>query len=145
MITHGMTKTPEYRSWHRMKQRCFNPNEKRYSDYGGRGITVCDRWKNSFEDFFADMECRPSPKHSLDRIDNNSDYSAENCKWSTSRDQANNRRSNHLITIGCVTLTISQWSEEMGFERSVIKGRLRSGWSELEAVTTAIGGKKRSL
>ena len=73
--THGMTKTPEYQSWIYMKKRCFNPNHKRYSDWGGRGITICDRWKNSFENFFADMGLKPTPKHSLDRIDNDGDYS----------------------------------------------------------------------
>ena len=71
--THGMSKTPEYYAWNGMKRRCFNPNHKAYSNYGDRGITVCDRWLN-FENFFADMGLKPTPKHSLDRIDNDSDY-----------------------------------------------------------------------
>ena len=113
--THGMSKTPEYQAWQSMKKRCLNPNYHRYSDWGGRGIAVCDRWKNSFQNFFLDMGSRPTAKHSLDRIDNNADYSSENCRWATKAEQANNTRYNRLITIGCVTLTIVQWEKKNGF------------------------------
>ena len=106
--THGMSGTPEYQAWIDMKHRCFNPNHKNYLDYGGRGITVCDRWLN-LDNFLADMGTKPSPKHSLDRIDNNGDYSPKNCKWSTRVEQNNNTRYNRLITIDDVTLTITQW------------------------------------
>ena len=135
---HGMTGTPEYRAWLHMKDRCFNPNNKQYLDWGGRGITVCDRWKNSFENFFADMGLKPTPKHSIDRIDNDGDYCPDNCRWSTSKDQNNNKRSNRLITIACVTLNIAQWAKEMGFAKSVIQNRLRDGWSEFDAVMTPV-------
>ena len=136
--THGMSKTPEYCTWEHMKQRCFNPNCKRYPDYGGKGITVCDRWKNSFQNFLADMELKPSPKHSIDRIDNNADYSPENCRWSTRVEQQNNTRYNRLITIGNDTRTIAQWTKEMGFERTVIHSRLKDGWSDYDAVMTPV-------
>ena len=139
---HGMTKTSEYHAWSNIKARCFNPNNPRYSDWGGRGIAVCDRWKNSFENFLADMGTKPSPKHSLDRIDNDGDYSDENCKWSTKAEQDNNRRSNRLITIGCVTLTIAQWTKEMGFGQNVIYNRLKIGWSEFDAVMTPVRSYK---
>ena len=139
---HGMTKTSEYHAWSNIKARCFNPNNPRYSDWGGRGIAVCDRWKNSFENFLADMGTKPSPKHSLDRIDNDGDYSDENCKWSTKAEQDNNRRSNRLITIGCVTLTIAQWTKEMGFGQNVIYNRLKIGWSEFDAVMTPVKQRK---
>ena len=139
---HGMSRTPEYRAWADIKARCFNPNNKNYSDYGGRGIGVCDRWKNSFNNFFADMGMKPSPKHSIDRIDNNGDYSAKNCKWSTKAEQENNKRNNRLITIGCVTLNIAQWTKEMGFARTVILDRLRRGWSEFDAVMTPVKQRK---
>jgi len=138
MTTHGMHKTPEYRSWGNMKNRCFNPNEKRYSDYGGRGITVCDRWKNSFENFLADMGLKPTPKHSLDRIDNDGDYQKDNCKWSTHVEQQNNRSSNRFITIEDVTLTITQWEKKMGFNKNIIWQRLEDGWSEYDAVMTPV-------
>jgi len=137
MLIHGMAKTSEYRVWLSMKQRCFNPNHKQYSDYGGRAIAVCDRWLN-FENFFADMGYRPSPKYSIDRIDNNGNYSAENCKWSTQKEQVNNRRSNRFITIDGKTLTIAQWAEKMGFGESVIWHRLKLGWSEYKAVMTPV-------
>jgi len=141
---HGMAETSEYTSWQGMKNRCFNPNYHRYSDWGGRGITVCDRWLN-FENFLADMGTKPSPKHSLDRIDNNADYSPENCRWATKAEQDNNRRSNRLITIACVTLTIAQWAKKTGFNANVIHDRLKDGWSEFDAVMTPIDGKIRLI
>lgn len=81
----------EYNSWHQMKQRCLNKNDKRYHDYGGRGITVCEEWM-TFEGFFNDMGVKPSPDHSIDRIDNNKGYYKENCKWSDRREQQRNQR-----------------------------------------------------
>jgi len=136
--THGMSETPEYRAWGDMKDRCFNPNHKQYSDYGGRGITICDRWLNSSQNFLADMGTKPSPKHSLDRIDNNADYSPKNCRWATKAEQQNNTRYNRLITIGCVTLTIAQWTEKKGYGKNVIYNRLKAGWSEYRAVMTPV-------
>ena len=142
---HGMSDSSEYRSWFHMKNRCFNINNKDYSRYGGRGISVYDRWKNSFENFLADMGLKPSPKHSIDRIDNNGDYFAENCKWSTHKEQVNNRNSNRLITIKNETLTMAQWAEKMGFGESVIWQRLNLGWSEYDAVMTPVNGKIRLI
>ena len=143
--THGMTKTPEYNSWRGMKNRCFNPNYQHYSHYGSRGITVCDRWKNSFQNFLADMGSRPTAKHSLDRIDNDGDYCPGNCRWATKAEQENNKRNNRLITIGCVTLNIAQWTKEMGFGETIIFMRLKSGWSEFDAVMTPVKQYKKKL
>lgn len=90
--THGMTETVEYYTWGSMKDRCYNKKNKAFRYYGGRGIKVCKRWISSFENFFADMGLRPSPKHSIDRINNNENYSPKNCKWSTMTEQVSNRR-----------------------------------------------------
>lgn len=88
---HGRSKTPEYNVWIKIKQRCFNKNGKDYPDYGGRGITVCDRWL-TFENFFSDMGERPSPTYSIDRINNDGNYEPRNCRWATPNQQARNRR-----------------------------------------------------
>ena len=144
-ISHGMTRTPEYHAWEGIKQRCFNPNHQYYSHYGGRGITICDRWKNSSENFLADMGSKPTAKHSIDRIDNDGDYCPGNCRWATKAEQENNKRNNRLITIGCVTLNIAQWAKEMGFKRTVIWNRLNSGWSEYRAVMTPVRQRKKTF
>ena len=139
---HGMTETSEYTSWEGMKRRCFNPNYKKYASWGGRGITVCDRWKNSFENFFADMGLKPSPDHSLDRIDNNGNYQKNNCRWATKEQQVNNRKNNRLITIDGVTLNVKQWEKKKGFKTNVITKRLINGWSERDAVMTPVQQRK---
>lgn len=93
LTKHGRWGTPEYRCWHMMRQRCQNPKAKGYKYYGGRGIKVCDRWKK-FDNFFADMGEKPTPDHSIERMDFNGDYEPDNCKWATDIEQNNNTRRN---------------------------------------------------
>lgn len=90
--THGDSKSPEYRSWLGMKERCHNPRDKDFALYGGRGIVVCDRWRTSYENFLADMGRRPTLKHSIDRRDSDGNYELENCRWATRREQSRNSR-----------------------------------------------------
>jgi hypothetical protein len=96
-VTHGQSETWAYGIWGKMKDRCLNPNNQKYKDYGGRGIKIHERWLNSFENFSSDMGPRPSPKHSIDRKDNDGDYAPDNCHWVTSKEQTRNKRTNVII------------------------------------------------
>jgi hypothetical protein len=142
-VTHGMSKTPEHRAWCHMNRRCKSPADKNYPNYGGRGITVCERWQHSFEDFYADMGPRPSNRHSLDRINNDGNYEPSNCRWATPDVQAKNtrvgKRAGTLLTFDGRTLSVKEWSRELGFPRGVILHRLSRGWPVEDALTTPVG------
>ena len=100
--THAMRYSPEYSSWRNMKNRCLNKNVDAFKYYGGRGITVCDRWLESFENFYEDMGLRPTPEHSIDRLDSNGNYEPSNCKWSTKKEQMRNTRVNIMVGDICL-------------------------------------------
>lgn len=121
---HGLTKTVEYKTWVGIKQRCLNPRSSSFSTYGGRGISVCDRWITSFELFLKDMGMRPSPEHSIDRKDPDGDYEPDNCHWATAEEQANNRRRNKKYEIDGKTLTIAQISREYCIPTATLYSRL---------------------
>ena len=126
LTTHGQSKTPVYKVWAAMLARCAHPTNPAYHNYGGRGISVCERWLK-FENFIADMGQRPSDKHSIDRIDNSGNYEPNNCRWATKKEQCNNMRSNRVLRFDGKDKTIAQWSEVMGLPTYTIRGRLRRG------------------
>jgi|LakMenEpi03Aug12_release.lakeMendotaPanAssembly.Ray.scaffolds.fasta_scaffold98414_7 hypothetical protein len=136
--THGLSanrRNTGYTSWIAMKDRCCNPKTPHYSRYGGRGISVCERWMHCFENFIADMGPRPSPRHSIERIDNSGNYCPENCKWAAPVEQANNRRSNVCVTAFGVTRTVAEWSRLSGLKHATILNRLNSGIDADSAVS----------
>jgi hypothetical protein len=139
--THGQGKrgrqTVEYTTYRGMMQRCHNEHASGYYKYGGRGIAVCDRWRTrgGFVRFFADMGRRPSPEHSLGRIDNDGPYSPDNCRWETRLEQARNKRNNRWIAAYGRTLTLSEWSRQMGVDLRLIHKRLTLGWNPERAVS----------
>jgi hypothetical protein len=133
LTRHGMHNTPEWRAWKDMKARCSNPRLGNYSRYGGRGITVCDRWQ-IFENFIADVGRRPSADHSLERKDNDGNYEPGNVRWATRLEQARNTRRNRMIEIDGKSLTISEWARERGVSRFRIRDRLDAGIAAREAV-----------
>jgi hypothetical protein len=134
---HGKTKTPEFTVWQMMLQRCTNPNHTSYPSYGGRGITVCARWLNSFADFFADMGQRPTPHHTLDRKNNDVGYSRENCRWATTAEQARNKRNNRMLTLAGRSRTLADWSRHLNIPKNTILNRLARGKSIELALTPA--------
>lgn len=120
----GRSLEPEYLSWVRMQRRCYEPKYKGYKDYGGRGITVCEAWLKDYRAFIADMGRKPSPKHSLDRKDNNGNYEPGNCRWVTKETQNRNRRSTRQITFNGETKCISHWAKDLGIHRHALDKRL---------------------
>lgn len=139
--THGESSTTrkqasdEYRTWTAMISRCENANDSSYPDYGGRGITVCDRWRNSFEAFLEDMGRRPSPGHSIDREENSKGYLPSNCRWATKKQQGRNKRNNRIIAARGQRKTMAEWAEITGLRIGTISERLRHGWSQERSVT----------
>lgn len=129
-----MHNSPEYTAWAGMLQRCRNPKNAAYPDYGGRGITVCDAWRDSFEAFYADLGPRPSARHSIDRIDNDGNYEPGNCRWATAKEQNRNTRRARLLTFDGRTQLLSDWGAELGVHPEAIRGRLRRGWSIEDAL-----------
>ncbi len=138
-LIHGMSYTPEYIIWNNMKNRCLNPKDKNYKNYGGRGIKIYPEWIESFQTFLDYVGLRPTPKHMIERIDNNKGYFPGNVTWALRKEQNNNKRNNHPITIGKITLNICQWGRKMGIDPTIISVRInRLGWPPEKAVLQPI-------
>lgn len=126
------------RAYHNMMQRCYDKNSNSYKNYGGRSIAVCWRW-HDFENFYKDMYATFSVGLSLDRINNDFDYSPRNCKWSTKKEQALNRRSNRMLDLNGFVMTLEEWATKLGIKRSTLEMRLdKYGWSVEKALTTPV-------
>lgn len=130
--THKLSSHKAYRSWIEMKSRCLNPDKEGFKDYGGRGITICPLW-DTFEGFWQDMGDTWQEGLSIDRIDTDGNYDSGNCKWSTPKEQANNRRSNFLVTLDSgETMTLTQAAERHGLTAATVSSRVRYGWPKSE-------------
>lgn len=143
--THGMSNTRIFRIWINMKARCINEKHEAYKDYGGRGICVCEEWKNSFEAFYDwSIKNGYSDKLTIDRIDVNGNYEPSNCRWITLKEQQNNKRTNHIITYNGESHTIAQWGEKVGINRKILARRINKGWEVERALTTPVRERRSS-
>ncbi len=134
--THGMSRTATYQTWLSLVRRCTEPSESGYQQYGGRGIKVCERWLK-FENFFADMGVRPRGT-SIERTDNDGDYSPENCRWATTAEQARNTQRTIKLTIGNETLCLTDWAKRAGLKYSTLHAAHRRGEDVVARIKKAI-------
>ena len=131
--------TPEHSVWRGIKKRCYSPRARGYANYGGRGIKVCDRWRESFAAFYADMGPRPSPDHQIDRYpDGNGDYEPGNCRWATRAEQNRNRKNNRLLLFRGHIMCLTDWAKRVGMSKGTLLERLQRGMSIEEALTTPV-------
>lgn len=133
---HGMHKSSEYTIWGQMKDRCYRAGTSKYGRYGGRGIRVCDAWRESFAAFYRDMGPRPSKDYTLDRIDNDGDYGPDNCRWTTADVQYRNRRQTKWIEFNDERLCQKDWCRRYDLDEATFTARLKRGWSLDRALTT---------
>lgn len=136
MTRHGLSKHRIYGIWQGMLRRCEVPSFKKFENYGGRGIKVCERWRK-FTAFAEDMGLPPTKSHTLDRINNDGNYEPENCRWATDTEQRNNRRDTFSLTFDGQTMSITQWADRLNTRPGSIKWRLQKGYS----VDEVLGGK----
>lgn len=143
--SHGMSRTKEYQVWCSMNERCRNPNNRHYRDYGGRGIVVCEEWKEDFVVFHDYMGDLPFKGATVDRINNELGYFPGNVKWSTQTEQARNRRNNTMLTYNGKTQSMSAWAEEAGMGHSTIQTRMKLGWPIDKVLTEPVDNEPRLI
>lgn len=136
--THRMISTPEYKTWARMKDRCYNKNSADYPLYGARGISVSADWRSSFESFYRDIGPRPNNKASLDRIDSNGNYEKGNCRWADDYTQSRNKRNNVNLQLNGESMCLTDWAKRLGISPSTLSERI-SKWTLEKALTTPKG------
>ena len=142
LLKHGLCKTRLYRIWTHMKERCYKKYCKDYKNYGQRNIIMCDEWKNDFVKFYEwALNNNYKENLTIDRIDVNGNYEPDNCRWSTIEEQANNMRSNHLLTFNNKTQTMSQWAKEYNMSKYLLQHRIALNWSVERALTTPVRRK----
>ena len=143
LMVHGCANkgVPEYHSWKHMRQRCYNPRNKKYAIYGGRGIKICARW-NDFENFFEDMGRKPSPEYSLDRINNNGNYEPKNCRWATPKQQVRNRSISKNVFFRGENTPLKDVCDILGVNYCTINMRLHRGWNMEQAVKVPVKSNK---
>jgi hypothetical protein len=144
-ITHGMSKSLEYRCWQAMLSRCLNPKNIGFHNYGGAGVRVCDRWRHSFENFLADMGEAPFAGASIDRKDNKGNYDPGNCRWATRQQQNNNKTSNRMIDIEGKTQSLAEWSRELGVNPYSVSTRIQRGWDDVDALLKPFNVPNRKM
>lgn len=138
-VKHGLSETVEFGIWTGIQTRCYNRRTKAFKDYGGRGIVVCDRWLESFDNFLADMGKRPSKHHSIDRKDNNGNYEPSNCWWATSKEQNGNKRNNVMVTINGITKHMTDWIRDLGLNKNTVYSRIYfNKWPIEKALTKEV-------
>lgn len=130
-MTANGKRLPEYDAWRSMRARCINKNHHAYKDYGGRGIRVCARWINSFQNFISYMGFRPSKRHTLDRLKNSKNYTPSNCAWRTMKEQCRNRRNNTWIEYNGVKKTKQEWADYLGINKTKLRKRSKKSPSEI--------------
>lgn len=138
--THHLSHTPLCKVWYKMRQRCYSINDQAYKDYGGRGITICDEWKNNFESFYNwSLANGYTDGLTIDRINNNDGYSPQNCRWSTPKEQANNRRSCRYFTFDGKTMNLMQWCNLLNLPYKIVHSRIyKSKWTFERAISQPI-------
>lgn len=143
--THDAAYSHDYNLWSHIRQRCENPKNTQYKNYGGRGILMCERWRNCFSTFIADMGPRPSLSHSIDRIDVNGNYEPGNCRWIKKSEQSRNTRTNKWIEIDGQRMILADWGRLSGVKPETISGRIKRGWQPNDAVWISSIGKHRKI